>query len=261
MFNDFSKYMAAKTLTKAEASLDDLTAAVSNLGNFAEGNSVMRLADGTVSVVFGDFAAVDAPALARAGQVASEAMVKATNLTNAAAKWASISKVTIVVAKGFTLLAMAAACVCTGIQIANDFTTGQSTVLKVFDILEGVANGVAFLVEAGVGIAALCGAEVCSVIPVIGVVAAVVGVIIAIVTLFIHRKQPPTPEEKFVDDHCTSFIANKEVPDQDWINKQKGVDEHLNKNSVVEASRSLASREAKPRTIVTPIIAATNNVL
>jgi len=169
-----------------------------------------------------------APGLAEAGKVAGEALVKTEALAETATKWMSFSKVAGAFAQGMTVLAMGAACVCTGFQIANDFSTGQPVAVKVLDIMEMVANGVAFLAEAGAGLAALAGIEVCSVIPIIGIVAAIVGIAIAIVSIFIKRTPPPTPEETFVSDHSVPFINGILSPAKAWLDAQNKIATHLN---------------------------------
>ena len=75
-------------------------------------------------------------------------------------------------------------------ETVKDFQTGQPIAVEVMDIIQDVAGGVCFLVEAGSGIAALCGAQVCAVVPVVGLIFAVVGIIVSIVSIFIHRKEP-----------------------------------------------------------------------
>lgn len=227
IFNDITKFTAASKLSTAQTSITEVMQAGTEIQNAVEVERATQIA-GRIGVKI-DVQLMDlsAPALGRAGEVAGEALVRAGSLEQTATKWLRLSKVTNVFASGMTILALGAACVCTGFQIANDFSTGQPVAIKVLDIIEMAANGVAFLVETGAGIAALAGAEVCSVIPVIGIVAAVVGIVVALVAIFIHRKQPPTPEEKFVTDHSVPFINGIGSPPSEWLEAQKKIADHL----------------------------------
>lgn len=169
----------------------------------------------------------ESASLLRAGQVAAEGVSEAGDIASASSKWAKLAAVTEGVARVVTILALAAACVVTGFQTAQDFASDQPVSIKVLDITEIVANGVAFLAEAGAGIAALAGIEVASCVPVIGVVAAFVGIAVAIALLFIHRKPPPTKEEIFMTDEGVPFLNSKPEPPQKWLDNEAAKQKHL----------------------------------
>ena len=228
MFNDYASYRAIKTLAKLDSSTDALLEAVDQITLASEEVTTIEVADGVTVMLDADMAVVNSPALARAGALASGAVQLSGDLNESASMWANISKVSGAFAKGMSILMLGASCVVTGFQIANDFDTNQPTAVKVFDILEEVALGVAFLAEAGAGIAAMLAVEVCAIVPVIGTVALVVGVIVCFVLLFIHRKPPPTPEEKFVDNHCAPFLASKVKPSEKWLDKQRKITDRAN---------------------------------
>lgn len=190
IFNDLIKFGATAKLSSGQASLTELMDDSNIIQNSMDLQKVTEVAGKIGVKVDVELVDLSAPGLARAGQAAGQALAETEDLASAASRWMSVSKIAGVFAQGMTILALGAACVCTVFQIANDFATGQPVALKVLEILEMVANGVAFLVEVGAGIIGLIGAEVCSFIPVIGVVAAVVGIVIAIVTLFVYRNPP-----------------------------------------------------------------------
>ena len=236
IFSDVSKFAAASKLSTAQTSITEVMQAGDEITNAVKLESATRIAGRLGVKLDVQLARLGAPALGRAGQVAGEGLARAGSLAETAGKWLRFSRIAGAFATGMTILALGAACVSIGFEIANDLSTGQSVAMICLDIIEEVATGVAFLVEAGAGIAALAGATVCSVIPVIGIVAAVVGIVAAIVTLCIHRKQPPTPEEKFVTDHCLPFINGLDSPSSEWLETQKKVTDHL----VKDTSPSLA---------------------
>ncbi len=143
-----------------------------------------------------------------------------------ASKWMKISRIGATAAKVASSLLMA---VTLGFQIfetVKDFQTGQPIAVEVMDIIQDVAGGVCFLVEAGSGIAALCGAQVCAVVPVVGLIFAVVGIIVSIVSIFIHRKEPETPVERFIKNQCVPFVE-RQTPTQEWLDEQEKIAEHL----------------------------------
>lgn len=240
MFNDYATYRAMKTLTKLDSSTNALLEAVDQITLASEEVTTIEVADGVTVMLDADMAVVNSPALARAGALASGAVQLSGDLNESASMWADIAKLSGGFAKGMSILMLGASCVVTGFQIANDFDTNQPTAVKVFDILEEVALGVAFLAEAGAGIAAMLAVEVCAIIPVIGTVALVVGVIVCFVLLFIHRKPPPTPEEKFVDNHSAPFLASKVKPSQKWLDKQRKITNRANSKKAAKGSASFA---------------------
>lgn len=218
MFNDLSKFIAAKTLATAGVEMQKvIDASAIMMDNFAAFEPVVP-ADEIAYEVF-DLKGLDAPALVRAGQAAGVAIQDAEDVAKWALRWANISRVSEVVAAGMSILAVGAACVAGGFQIANDFATGQPASIIVMDILGEISNGVAFIAAAIEGVATLLEATL-SVIPVVGIVAALVGVLLSFIAMFIHRKQPPTPQETFVDEHCVPFINGLALPPQEWLDKQ-----------------------------------------
>ncbi len=157
------------------------------------------------------------------GQVTSEE----ADIMASASKWMNISRITGVAAKVSSVLMMAAAL---GFQIyetVQDFKSGQPAAVEAMDIIQDISCGVCFLAEAGAGVAALCGVSVCSAVPVVGVVFAVVGIVAAIVTLFLHRKEPLSPIEQFIQERCVPFVKNALDPPQEWIDQQKNIDSYL----------------------------------
>jgi hypothetical protein len=146
------------------------------------------------------------------------------------------------IAKGFaramTIVALAAATVVLGFQTANDFATGQPPAVKVFDILEIVATGSAFIVEAGIGIAAIAGSTVASWIPVVGAVLCIAAIVFSFVSLFLDRKPPETPAEKFIKDTCIPFIQGLDEPDLEWIKSNRQTSAHISGKSI-ELEREL----------------------
>lgn len=231
IFNDIVKFNAAKKLATAEASITEIMEASGEIQSAVDLERATEIANKIGVRVDVELADLSSPALARGGAVAGEALTEAGELAETASKWTSFAKVSAAFAEGMTIIALGAACVCTGFQIASDFSSGQPVAIKVLDILEMVSNGVAFLVELGSGAAALLGAEVCSAIPVIGVVAVVVGIVIAVVSMFIHRNPPPTEEEKFVTDHAVVFINALDMPSNQWISDQEKIAKHLDPNN------------------------------
>ncbi len=227
IFNDVVTYTAAQKLATATSSLEDLMEATGQIQTELDFTRLTEAADKIAVQVDIELDDLAAPALARAGEVAGVALTNAEGLAAAASRWTKFAQVTEVMARGITIIAMGAACVATGFQIAADFASGQPTAIKVFDILGEVANGVAFLVEGGIGIAALVGIEVLSAIPIVGVVAAIVGILVAFIEMFIHRKPPPTPEQVFVTEQSAPFVNALALPDNAWLQSQKRVEAHL----------------------------------
>ncbi|MCR5460886.1 MAG: hypothetical protein K6F51_13465 [Acetatifactor sp.] len=229
IFNDVSKWMAVDKVASAESTMENLIKADQSINEALRGGEIIESAEKAVVELDEEMAGVKIPGLSKAGEVAGAAVAEAEGGVEAVSSvWTKISRVSDMFAKGMTIIAMGAACVCTAFEVAKDFATGQPTALKVFDILETVANGIAFLAEAGAGIAGLLGIEVCSVVPVIGVVAAVAGIVFAFVTLFIHRKPTKSPQEVYVENQCIPFLKMLNNPPQKWLDDQKKLDNHLN---------------------------------
>ena len=229
VFNDVSKWMAVDKVASAESTVGELIEADQAITESLRGGETIEAVGKAVVEIDEEMASVKVPGLSKAGEVAGAAVAEAEGGVEAVSTvWTKISRVSDLFAKGMTIIAMGAACVCTAFEVAKDFETGQPTALKVFDILETVANGIAFLAEAGAGIAGLLGVEVCSVVPVIGVVAAVAGIVFAFVTMFIHRKPTKSPQEVYVEDNCIPFLKMLNDPPQKWLDDQKKLDNHLN---------------------------------
>jgi hypothetical protein len=227
IFNDSVKFAAASKLANAQAATVEVMQANGVIRDAIDLQRVTTIADRLSLARNVQLATLPAPALGQGGAAVGRQLVEAESLEKTADRWARFSKVTDAFAIGMTILALGAACVCTGFQIAKDFSTGQPVAIKALDIIQQVANGVAFLVESGAGVVGLLGVEVCSVIPVIGVVAAVVGVVVTVVSMFIHKKQPPTPQEQFITDHSKPFIDGLDTPPPEWIELQKKIANHL----------------------------------
>lgn len=229
IFKDFATYKAAATLTKAGVAAGDLCNACLTLN--AEISKIPFVTSATMiesmDIVDSD---LNSSLLAAAGKVAA-ADLAATDMATAAVKWSKIAFIGDAAAKSINVVAMAAAIVVTGFQISDDFKTNQPLPVKALDILQEVANGVAFTIESAAGIAALAGAEVAAAVPIVGVVVAVIGIGIAIALLFIQRNPPPTPQEDFVNQQCIPFLNTLEMPSQDWLDQQSAINNHLESGS------------------------------
>jgi len=230
MFKDFASYKAAKALTTGGTPGTNQMNAAMRLNEEVANNDFVPAGDEIVENVVTTGVDTEAPLLVGAGRAAGEVINAAEGTSEIVSRWTSIANVSGKIAEGLGVLAMAAACVVTGFQIADDFKTNQPWDIKMLDILQEISNGVCFLVSAGVTIAGLIGVEVASFIPVIGVVVAVIGIVIAIVELFVHRDPPPTPEESFVSDHCVPFVQALQAPSQSWLDDRAKAQQHLNGN-------------------------------
>lgn len=174
-------------------------------------------------------------ALSKLGVDMGELTTEEGDIMAAASKWMNISRIASTVAKVASTLLMAAAL---GFQIyetVKDFNEGQPASIEAMDIIQDISCGMCFLADAGMGIAALCGAQVCSAIPVVGVIFAVVGLIAAVVMLFLKRKQPPAPIEVFIQERCVPFVQKAAAPPQKWLDDQEKVSGHLNGKNLVLA--------------------------
>lgn len=228
MFSDIANYKAAATLASDTASVSDRLDAVEAIEDLAVDHPPLDTAPQLAEGFPNEVPEVDPEALmVQNGRAVAEDLSAGDDLATASSRWVGIAKVSDGFAKGFAIIGLGAALVCTGFQIQNDFDTGQSPAIKTLDILQEISTGVSFLAESGAGIAMLAGAEVCSAIPVIGIVAAVVGVIISLVVMFMPRKPDPSPAAIFVDNHCKAFLTTLQAPPQDWLDQQKKVDDHL----------------------------------
>ena len=180
-------------------------------------------------------------ALTKLGTEMSQITTAEGDIMAAASRWTSVCKIASAAAKVASVLMMAAAL---GFQIyetVKDFESGQPPAIQAMDIIQDISCGVCFLVEAGSGVAALCGIEVCSAIPVVGVIFAVVGIIAAVVMLFLHRKQPPAPIEIFIRDRCVPFVKQAADPPQKWLDEQKKIDDHLGDGNCLDGWRPAIS--------------------
>ena len=50
----------------------------------------------------------------------------------------------------------------------------------------------------------------------------VVGIVVSIVSLFVHRKEPKSPVEEFIDNRCVKFVNMLAMPDSDWLIQHTG---------------------------------------
>lgn len=242
MFNDLVAWKSASVLTKATSTAQELMQAGREISSLEDLNNLTNLCNKVgveVEVSLGD---LSAPWVARAPGAAAQLIEDADLMVT---RWTRIANVADALAKGFSIALLAAGCVISGLQIKDDFSSGQPPLIKALDILSEISMGVAFLASAGAAAYGLLStevhlphvvdrllfisffAQVLTVVPVIGEVAAVVGVVVAIVTIFIHRKPPPSPAEVFVTDHCVPFVKELTSPPQKWLDEQKNVDDHL----------------------------------
>jgi hypothetical protein len=156
---------------------------------------------------------------------------EAEDVVVAAARWQKFIRITSVAAKAVSILAMGVAAGFAVYQTVVDFNSGQSVAIETLDIIDTIATGVAFLVDAGSGIAALCGATVCSAIPVAGVIIAAVGIIVAFVLIWIHRNEPKSPVEAFIENRCAPFVKDLSDPEEKWLNDYQKLEQHLKKSA------------------------------
>ncbi len=229
LFNKFALYKAAKKLTDPDSTPSEQFDAAEEISDAMGKQDLITPGDETTRISDPETGDLDAPLLTRAGQTTANTVSEGEELEAATTRWTEIADVSGGFAAALGALAMAGACVATGFQIANDFATDQPVAIKALDIVSEVSNGVAFLATAGLGIAALAGAEVASCIPIVGAVAAVIGIVIAFALIFIHRKPPPTPEETFVKDHCIPFLRSLAAPPEEWIKQRANAQKHFEK--------------------------------
>lgn len=166
-------------------------------------------------------------ALTKLGVDAGQVTSAEGDIMASASKWMKVCQITNVAAKVSSVLLMAAALGFQIFETVRDFNSGQPAGIEAMDVIQDISCGIGFLAEAGGGIAALCGMEVCSAIPVVGIICAVVGIIAAVVMIFIKRKEPPTPVEVFIQSRCVPFVQNALMPPKEWIDAQKKIDGHL----------------------------------
>jgi len=233
IFNDIAAWGAAKLVAEASATPAEVMTEMAVIGDRVAEVELGNVADNIAVDVLQDGDGVGA-AILRAGKAVANAMKSAIvgdEVEVAAARWSKIAEITGKMAKGMNLVALGAATVVSAMQVANDFSTDQSAALKAVDIMTTIADGVAFLaVGAEIG-AAILGLELMSAIPVIGEFAAVAGIILAVASLFIHRKPPPTPQEVFVKEHSVPFGNGLVEPPSSWTQTQKKVEESAKKKA------------------------------
>lgn len=230
-FRDFSKYMSLKNLTIADAKLEELMAAAAVVKDVNMQQEIIATAENMAQILNKELPNVDGAIVAKAGEVAAADLTKAEDIAIASSKWTKIAKIGEIASEAMTIIALAATCVCTGFQIAKDFKTGQPLEVKVFDILEEVTNAIAFVCAVGVGIFAFVEIT-CSVIPVIGFVAAIAGIIISFVNMFLPRKKQESNQEKFVDNESKNFVDALEMPTEEWLKEQQAVKNQINGSNV-----------------------------
>jgi hypothetical protein len=158
MFNDVVSWKSASVLADAESSATELMNASREITGLEELDSLTVLCDKVAVQVDVELADMSAPWVARAAGTTSALIEDSTVMVS---KWTNIAKITDVMAKGFSIAMLAAGCVVSGMQIADDFSSDQPASVKALDILSEVSMGITFLVTAGAGIAGLLGIEVC----------------------------------------------------------------------------------------------------
>ena len=221
-FNSFATWRAAKVALNPQSSLPEVMEAAKNLGNAASKIDIVEIGAKEVGDTKEFITTVGENAGRNLADEAGEGVAKLTT------RWSKIAKVSGVIVKVVTVIALAAATAFAIYQTVLDFQNGESVAIKTLQIIQTVSTGIVFLIEAGSGIAALAGATVCSAIPIVGVAIMVIGLITSIVLMFLPRKKEPTKAEKFVDEHCEGFLNSLPLPDEEWLKSQTNMDEHLN---------------------------------
>lgn len=221
-FNSFAVWKAGKVALNPQSSMPEMINAAKNLGNAANKIDIIEIGAKEV----GDTKEFITTVGENAGKnLADEAGGGVAKLTN---RWSKIARVSGVIVKVVTVIALAAATAFAIYQTVLDFQNGESVAIKTLQIIQTVSTGIVFLIEAGSGIAALAGVTVCSAIPIVGVAIMVIGLIVSIVLMFLPRKKEPTKAERFVDEHCKDFLNSLPLPDEAWLKSQKNMDDHLN---------------------------------
>lgn len=219
-FNSFAVYKAAKTLLNLESTMPEVLSAIRTFGEVND--SIDILAMGVKQA-----GGLDNVILYLGVELSEEVAANSGQLLATAARWAKIAKVAGAVLKVVTVVAMAAALAFSIYQTIIDFSRGESTAIKVLQIIETVSTGIVFLIEAGTGIAALASVSVCSVIPIVGCAIMIIGLIVMIVLAFLPRKREETQAEKYVDTHSKSFLEGLKVPTEAWLKQQQDMTDHL----------------------------------
>ena len=223
VFSDATRWKAAATLAAKNAALQDRLQALQTLEAIpGENSSIEMMAKLPQNMSAGSSQSTTEAVMVDGGRVAAQDNL-ANGLAQSAERWQSIAKVGEVFAEGMNILAMMAACVCTGFSIQDDFDNGQPPEIKALDIISEISNGVALLAEVG-GLIFSVG----DTIPIIGIVAAVVGFIVSFVLLWLPRHPEPSPAELFVDHVGAPFVTKLLPPSQDWLDQQQSVAAHLN---------------------------------
>ena len=220
-FNNITSFKYLKILSDISSDMPHIAEAIQQIARTAKGIDVVLIgvknSGGSTVNYLGRIArstglALENPALRDVARLA---------------RWAKIAKVAEVAALGLNLLILGACLAFSIWQTVVDFRNGESTELLVLETIEIVTLGVAFIVDAGIGIAAIMSATICSAIPIIGVALMIVGVIIAIVLFFLPRKPQETKAEKYVDQHSKAFINGLPIPTKEWQDKQNAVKAYL----------------------------------
>jgi hypothetical protein len=157
MFNDGASWKSASVLADAESTATDLMNASREISGLEELNTLTELCNKVAVQVDIELADMSAPFAARAAGTTAAFIEDTTAMVT---KWTTIAKVTDVLARGFSVIMLAAGCVVSGMQIADDFSSGQPPSVKALDILSEVSMGVGLLTTAGIGIAGLLEVEV-----------------------------------------------------------------------------------------------------
>ena len=155
MFNDFTAWKSAGVLTRSTSTMAELQYSSLELANMGKLKTLTNVCNDVAIRADASLAEIRTPWAARATQtqfLEEELMVT---------RWTRIANVAEVFAKGFSIALLAAGCVVSGLQIKDDFSSGQPPAIKALDILSEVSMGVAFLASAGTLMAGMLAAEVC----------------------------------------------------------------------------------------------------
>ncbi|TQS80808.1 hypothetical protein A3206_07825 [Candidatus Methanomassiliicoccus intestinalis] len=218
----FAVYRAGKAIFNLETKFQEVLQAMRQLNHAVE--------DVDIIAIGAKEAGSTERYLVRLGEsLGRELTANETGFVKIAVRWSKIVKVASVMAKLVSVVVMGAALGFCIYQTILDFNSGQSTVIKVFEIIDVVCTGLGFFAEIGSGIAGLAGsALVSSAFSVFGIALMAVGIIISLVLAFLPRKQEPTPAEKFVDDHALTFVNNLPMPSNKWIKMKANQEHYLN---------------------------------
>ena len=157
MFNDVVAWKSASVMTKATSTIEELMQAGREITSLEDLNSLTTLCNKVGVEVDVSLADLSAPWVARAPGATAQ-LIEDTDLM--VTRWTRIANVADALAKGFSIALLAAGCVISGLQVKDDFASGQPPLIKALDILSEVSMGVAFLASAGAAVYGLLAEEV-----------------------------------------------------------------------------------------------------